>query len=547
MSSSYAINGIPHFQEPQNAHMIDFKPGSNDATKLTEAIARIRAQSVILPLWVGGKPITIIGALGICTPPHDHSRTRKLGAYAQTTEAEVCKSIKAVSNAKKEWGKIQWFMRLYIFQKAAYLLQEKYFYDAVAAVMEDYSKNPYEAMIDVVELIDFLNFNTWYAYQIYQEQPTSTDNEFNFVDYRPWDGYIAVLPPNNFISIAINLCTAPLIMGNVVICKPAPETIYSFHFMLNILHEAGLPKSTLSVLHGDEKMIGKILLTHPDLAHVHFTGSMHTMHKLVHMLGENIENYRGFPRVIGETGGKNFIMVYDDVNPTEVAAAIVRSGFGYQGRKCSAASRVYMTDDMWKKVKPVLTQFMLEINVGDPANFKNYMGAIISKQEYDKIIGYIDRARCARTTKEMIGGQYHDTNGWWIYPCVVVTDTQYAETLHDEIFGPLVTIFIHPNIKSLEKYALNASPYRLTGSVQTNDITQLSQGLETFRFGPGNMYDFGTTGAVVNRQPFGGSGKSGTNSKPGSKMHMYNWVDPQSVNLKKIKQTHFAPVYLIRN
>lgn len=549
MENSYQINGMPVFAEPQNAPLVDFKPGSPEWYQLQTAIKRIRSQEKppLLPLWVGGMRMSYVlnGPPGICIPPHDPSRT--LATYVRASGTDVHASIRATMDAASEWRQIPWFMRLHLFQRAAYLLEKKYFFEAVAAVMEDYSKNPFEAMIDVVELIDFLNFNVWFAYQIYQEQPASADFEFNYVDYRPWNGYIAVLPPNNFIAIAVNLCTAPLTMGNVVICKPAPETIYSFHFMLNILHEAGLPKNVLSVLHGDEEMIGRILLTDPDLAHVHFTGSMQTMHKLIRTVGENIENYRGFPRVIGETGGKDFIVVYDDIDPREVAAAIARSGFGYQGRKCSAASRAYMTHAMWKKVKPILESLMSEMRVGDVADPQNYMGAIISEQEYKKIVGYIERARNDQTTKEIIGGNYNDNNGWWIHPTVIVTLNPHAESMEQEIFGPVVTVYTASTMENLEKYALSTSPYRLTGSVQTNDIAELSRALNTFRFTAGNIYDFGTTGAIVNRQPFGGSGKSGTNSKPGFKMHMYNWTDPQTVGLKKIKPTHFAPSYLTRD
>ncbi|MEK7074410.1 MAG: aldehyde dehydrogenase family protein [Patescibacteria group bacterium] len=427
------MNGNIYLPEPQNAPLVNFERGNAQREKLITAIDYLRVKKPIkLPLWIGGLPV-FTEVFAPCAPPHDMNRV--LAEYTIADGPLVACAISEVLQAKKKWEQIPWHMRLNVFRKAAYLLQYKYFIDGVAVVMEDFSKNPYEAMIDVVELIDFWNFNPYYACEIYQEQPKSSANDFNFMDYRPWEGFIAAFPPNNFVAIALNIPTAPLMMGNVVVCKPAPETIFSFHFMLNILHEAGLPKDVLSVLHGDEKMIGDILLNNPSLAHVHFTGSMQTMHKLIETVGKNIRNYHGFPEVIGEAGGKNFMIVYDDANLQEAAAAIVQSAFGYQGRKCSALSRLYLTYEKWTQLQPILINMIREIKTGDVADFHNYLGAIISEQEYRKIVGYLQLMRVLPSTIDILDGgygrdqkggwvrqsYYKNEKGYWVEPTIIVT------------------------------------------------------------------------------------------------------------------------------
>ena len=546
------INGTINLPKPDNALLVNFEQGSSEREKLVKAIERLRNDTPRdLPLWIDGSPFGCYFP-GMCTSPHDTGRV--LAHYAIAPHESIVRlaTDRMIMNTKKQWERLPWHLRLHIFRKAAYLLEHKYFYDAVAVTMEDYSKNPYEAMIDVVELIDFWNFNVYFASEIYHEQPDSVASDFNFMDYRPWDGFVAAIPPNNFISIALNLATAPLMMGNVVVCKPAPETIFSFHFMLNILHEAGLPKDVLSVLHGDEEMIGNALLTSEHLSHVHFTGSAETMHKIVETIGANIRNYRGFPEVIGETGGKNFMAVYDDADLMEAAAAITQSAFGYQGRKCSALSRLYLTNGMWEKLRPILVAMMTQIHVGDVADFHNYLGAIISEQEYEKIVGYITRANTDKAMREIYGGTYRqDEKGYWVYPTIIVSCDPYSETMMQEIFGPVLTVYPigdHGfNLAEVVARLSKNNPYKLTGAIHTTDTYALAQALDDLRLAAGNVYDGRTTGAVVNRQPFGGSGKSGSNSKPGSKLNLYRWVNPRSISLVNSKPQHFAPAYLDRD
>ncbi len=543
--------------------MVQFEKGTVERQHLNDAIIRLRTREEIptLPLVINGECIFESGVYGRCTPPHDI--TRKLARYAHAHTGQMKDAIEGVLHAQTKWQSLTWHLRLHIFRKAAYLLQHKYFYDAVAAVMEDFSKNPYEAMIDVVELIDFWNFNVYFASEIYQEQPESSAGDLNYTDYRPWQGFIAAFPPNNFVAISLNIPTAPLMMGNVVVCKPAPETIFSFHFMLNILYEAGLPLDVLAVLHGDEQMIGNMLLDSPHLAAVHFTGSMQTMHKLVAAVGQNVCRYNGFPEVIGETGGKDFMIVYDDANPYEAAAAIAQSAFGYQGRKCSALSRLYLTDKKWEQIRPLLIQMMAQMKAGDVADFNNYLGAIISEQEYQKIVGYIQRTRVQPCTVAILAENQHPqkNEGWvrssyyknekgcWVEPTIIVTSDPHSPAMMQEIFGPVLTVYPMKQ----EEFALaalqlcNDNPYRLTGAVQTSNMMTLSEAIRGLRFAAGNLYDCRTTGAVVNRQPFGGSGKSGSNSKPGSKLNLYRWINPRSISLMNTKPTHFAPAYLDRD
>lgn len=539
------IDGIPKIPKPTNAPLVGFEKGSKERDLLVAEIRKLKEEEAVeLPLLIGKERI-VTGEWGECLVPHDKKRV--LAKYSLARPEDVKLAIETVLNARKRWARIPWYIRLNIFRKAAYLLQTKYFYRLTAATMENYSKNPYEAMIDVCELIDFWSFNVYYASEIYQEQPNSTPQNFNFVDYRPLEGFVAALPPNNFISIALNLPTAPATMGNVAVCKPSAATVFTFHLAMGILHEAGLPSGVLNVIHGDSRMIGNILLTHPDLAGVHFTGSTETFEYIWKVIGENIKTYRSYPRLVGETGGKDPIVIYNDENPRTVAAAMIVSGFGYQGRKCSAASRVYVSEAMWKKLKPEIVRLMGQVKVGDVADFRNYMGAIITEQEYEKIVRYIDDADEDKKV-EVIGGDYNDEEGWFIHPALFVTDNSHYPTMREEIFGPCITICVLKNeefSKKVLQLCDETGRYGLTGSVATRDVYALCEGLQELRYTAGNIYDGGrTSGAVVDQQWFGGSRKSGTDDKAGSKLNLYRWTAPRTVSLSSSKPEHFAPAYL---
>ena len=571
---AFMANAIPNFPKPENSPFVSFAKGTKERELLEKEIAYLRHPALTpptLPLWING-PIKK-NETRPCIVPHDHQRL--LGHYSVASEEDVHNAIKTVLGARDKWMQLPWFWRLNIFRKAAELLEKKHLYEMVAAVMEDYSKNPFEAFIDVQELIDFWRFNAWYAYELYKNQPDSDNGSFNMLDYRPLEGFVFAIPPNNFVAIEGNLPTAPLIMGNVVIVKPSSDVVYSFHVVLRILLKAGLPKNVLAVLQGDSSVIGEIVLNHKMLAGVHFTGGTDTFKAIRWQVAQNEYNglYKNFVRIVGETGGKDPIIVYDDHDPVQTAAGIVVGGFGAQGRKCSATSRVYITPKMWQiDVKPHLYKFMDQIRVGDVADFKNYMGAIINEREFKKIVGYIERARHAEKydktnfefpvqkhgVEEIYGGEHKgeqiaNNNGYFIRPMVIVTrhypDGIY-ETMVEEIFGPVVTICLLPK-ESFEngkvlKICDKTSDYALTGAIQTNDIYQFCEALEDLKDNCGNIYDWKTTGAMVNRQPFSGARMSGTNSKVGWWLNLLNWTSPRTIGMTFVKPNHFAPSYLDR-
>ncbi len=542
------LNALPKIPKPENSPFVSFAKGTKERQELEQEIARLRNlpeyQKPCLPLWINGPVYT--DKTKSCIVPHDLKRC--LGIYALASEESVQLAIHTVLNAREQWSQIPWFMRFHIFRRAARLIETKYLIPLVAAVMEDYSKNPFEAFIDVQELIDFLNFNVYYASTIYAEQPDCDRDTSNMLDYMPHEGFVFALSPNNFIAINGNLCTAPLIMGNVVIAKPSSDVLYSFHMFLNVLHEAGLPPDVLAVLQGDSKMIGDIVLNHPMLAGVHFTGGTDTFNRICQQVGTNIAKYKNYPKIVGETGGKDPIVVYDDADPAQTAVSMVVGAFGAQGRKCSATSRVYMTPGMFSRVRPHLEGFLNKIRVGDVADFRNYMGAIINEREYRKINLYIERAKknMPERVKLILFGREVSESGWFIPPTVIVTDDPDYETMREEIFGPVVTICLLPKDR-FEKEVLeicdNTSPYALTGAIHTGDMLKFCEALHELRFAIGNVYDDRTTAAMVDKQPFSGGRKSGTNSKVGWRLNLFNWVNPRTICLRTLK-TSFPPKYL---
>ncbi|MFY9458118.1 MAG: aldehyde dehydrogenase family protein, partial [Candidatus Spechtbacterales bacterium] len=491
------VNALPKIPKPDNSPMVSFANGTKERELLLAEIERIRLIKEVptLPLWINGPVYS--KEEEPCIVPHDFHR--HLAMFSTVTEEHVHRAVETVLNARERWSQIPWFMRLHIFRKTARLLETKYLIKMVAAVMEDYSKNPYEAFIDVQELIDFLNFNVYYASQIYAEQPDSNQDTFNLLDYLPLEGFVFSASPNNFIAINGNLCAAPLIMGNVVIAKPSSDVVYSFHLFLKILHEAGLPTDVLSVLHGNSKMIGDILLEHPMLSGIHFTGGTETFSELWRRVGQNVDKYRNFPVLVGETGGKDPIVVYDDYDPLQTATALVVGGFGAQGRKCSSTSRVYMTDEMFAKVTPHLWTFLDTIKVGDVADFRNYLGAIINEREYEKVAGYISQSYADHgkgVAMILKGNTVLNKKGWFIEPTIIVTNNPHYRTMSEEIFGPVITICVLPKARfDTEVLTLcdSTSPYALTGAIHTNDVLQLCEALQALRFSAGNISDDRTT------------------------------------------------------
>lgn len=552
------INSVPQIRKPTNSPFVGFENGSKSRTELLRELDLIRkpmneSAVDILPLWING-PVTNKAPWRTCVPPHDLKRT--LAAYHTASEEHVVNAIKTVLAAKKRWMSIPWQFRLSIFQTAARLLETKYLYKMVAMVMEDYSKTPYEAFIDVQELIDFWNFNCYYASTIYAEQPESNLDTLNMLDYRPLEGFVYAVPPNNFIAIEGNLATAPLIMGNVVVAKPSSDVVYSFHLILKILLEAGLPPDVMAVLHGDSKMITDVILDNKMLSGIHFTGGTDVFNDFHKRIGQNIEKYKGYPRIVGETGGKDPIVVLDNHDPVATAAAIVVGGFGYQGEKCSATSRVYVDDENWTKgILTPLLNFMNTIQFGDVANFKNYMGAVANSSRHKEVMSYIMRAMNPSPEDQIEAVYFGRTgcleeipkNGWFIPPTIIVTKNPHYVTMEKELFGPVVTVCKLPK-KNYKKRVFGlcdeTSPYGLTGAVHTNDIYEFCEALDELRYVAGNIYNWKTTGAMVGAQPFSGGRKSGTNSKVGWRLNLYQWTEPRTIGQTLVKPTDFAPAYL---
>lgn len=557
------LNAVITMPLPENAPYVKFESGSPEREKLEKEIAHIREKDSlpILRPWING-PLPLKRDTKPCIVPHDLDRY--LAEYACVTELDVRNAIATVTRAKNAWQEMHYGYRLSIFSRAAHLLQEKYFFKAVAEIMEDYSKTPHEAVIDVNELIDFWKFNAYFASKIYAEQPLSLASNFNTLDRGPHTGFIYANGPNNFWSIEGNLPTAPLMMGNAVIWKPSSDIVYSAHTIHSILLEAGLPTDILAVLHGNSQMISGILLNDYHFSGVHFTGGTETFQGMIKTIGTNASNgvYRNIlPKMVGETGGKNFIVAYNDAVPQEVANAITQSGFGYQGQKCSANSRVYIPKTLWGKVRPLLRDNVLQIFVGDPAHYKNYMGSIINESRFKEITGYVKRAREQMALQPYPQGfiqeiiepiyWYSPTNaGYFIKPIIIVVDerAEQYEGMTQEIFGPVVTIMVLP-----DKYFENdkvwdicerGSRYALTGSVATSNIYTFLRVIRKWKHLAGNWYNYGTAGAVVYQQPFGGAGMSGTNHKAGSPRNLLEWVNDCTISVRYNPPTDFAPAYL---
>lgn len=545
------FNAVINFPKPASSPFISFAKGTPERAQLEKEIEEMVVKfprTYAIPLWIG-EPIYIGSSVFVCAP---HDLSRNISHVNQANKRHVIEAINMVLDARKSWAKIPWELRLQIFQQAARLIETKYMIKMVFAVMEDYSKNPYEAFIDVQELVDFLNYGVYYASQIYSKQPQSNRDMQNFLDYRPLEGFVFAASPNNFLAINGNLACAPLIMGNVVIAKPPTEVAKSYNMFLNILLESGLPHNVLAVLYGDEEMIGDMIFEHPSFSGLHFTGSTETFIKLSQRIANNLDKYHDFPRVVGETGGKDWLVVYDDHDPVVTATAIVGGGFGAQGRKCSSTSRVYITHEMWQKVFPIVKKFMLEIKVGDVTNLENYVGALINKQEYDKVTGYLSRATQRFLHKDEVVDLFitpmtPEPLGHFIQPTIIVTNNPHYETMVNEVFGPVVTVY--PMAKDdFEKNVLQlcneTSKYGLTGAIHTRGRQKFYEALEALRYAAGNVYNKWTTGALVDLQPFSGARKSGTNSKVGWDQNLYQWVSPRTIGLTHNLPTHFAPPYL---
>jgi 1-pyrroline-5-carboxylate dehydrogenase len=523
---------------PFNDPILEYRPGSPERIALKKAIAEMRSRKVEIPMIIGGKEVRT-GNLGEIRPPHDLQHV--LGTFHKGDEQHVKMAIDAALAAKESWESMPWHSRAAIFLKAAELLAGPYRAKINAATMLGQSKNVFQAEIDsACELIDFWRFNAAYMAQIYSNQTVSSKGVWNRMEHRPLEGFVFALTPFNFTAIAGNLPTAPAMMGNVAVWKPSNTQIYSAAVIMEVLRESGLPDGVINLVFVSGPVAGKVVFNHPDFAGFHFTGSTGVFQNIWKTIGENIGKYKSYPRIVGETGGKDFVMAHPSASARQVATALSRGAFEYQGQKCSAASRAYLPDNLWPEIKQILLEDIASFRMGGTEDFRNFINAVIDEPAFDTIVGYIEQVKKDKDKAQIIaGGTYDKTKGYFIAPTVILTTDPKYLTMREEIFGPVLTIYVYPETdfeKALE-LCDTTSIYGLTGCVFSKDRNAIDLATWKLRNAAGNFYiNDKPTGAVVSQQPFGGARGSGTNDKSGSLMNLMRWVSPRS-----LKETFITP------
>lgn len=522
-------NAIFRVPKAVNEPVKSYAPGSPERAELKAALKNLKNQEVDIPMVIGGKEVRTGNKVAI-HPPHELSHT--LGHYHYGDAQHVHDAIKAAAAAKAQWENTPWEQRAAIFLKAADLLAGKYRAVTNAATMLGQSKNVYQAEIDAVcELIDFYRFNVEYATQMYSEQPFSPPGQWNRLEFRPLEGFVFAVTPFNFTSIGANLPTAPALMGNTVVWKPSNTQIYSAWFSMKVLKEAGLPDGVINLIYTDGPVAGDVVFNHRDFAGIHFTGSTRTFNYMWKTIGENIGKYRSYPRIVGETGGKDFVIAHPSADPIAVAVALARGAFEYQGQKCSAASRAYIPSSLWPIVKEKLVADVKSFKIGTVERFDNFINAVIDEVSFDKLAKYIDQAK-ADGQDIIVGGGYDKSKGYFIEPTVIVAKDPKYTTMCEELFGPVLTLYVYEDDKWEETLELvdSTSPYALTGAVFSQDRYALEVANHKLKHAAGNYYiNDKPTGAVVGQQPFGGARGSGTNDKAGSIINLYRWVSARTI------------------
>ena len=538
-------NAIYSIQPPENEPVLTYAPGTRERAELEKELKRMSSEIAEIPVIINGKAIKT-GKTGKVVMPHDHSHV--LATYHMAGEKEAAEAIESAMNAKDLWMALSWIERSSIMLKAAELLSKKYRYTILAATMLGQSKSVQQAEIEAAgETIDFLRFNTYFAGQIYEEQPHSMQDQLNRVEYRPLEGFIYTISPFNFTAIASNLNMSVALMGNTTVWKPATTSLLSSWILMKVFMEAGIPAGVINFLPGKGSVISSVVMSHPDLGGIHFTGSNGTFNELWKRAASNLEKYRSYPRIVGETGGKDFIVVHNSANPLEAATAIIRGSFEYQGQKCSASSRAYIPRSLWPEISGHLKRQASEIKVGDPADFSTFMNAVIDEKAFDRIMNYINLAGSSPECEIIHGGNGDKSVGYFIEPTIILTSNPKFVTMQEEIFGPLVTIYIYDDEKYEETLNLcnETSPYGLTGAVFATDRTALVRACQVLRFAAGNFYyNDKPTGAMVGLQPFGGARASGTNDKAGGRLNLLRWTSPRTIKETFIPATDFKYPYM---
>ena len=523
-------HGSIRVPRPRNEEVLPYAPGDPARAELKRKLAEMANGPIEIPLLIGGEEIRT-GRTGDSIMPHSHGH--RLATWHSAGPEEIRRAVEAAVEARREWGSWSWEDRAAVFLRAVRLLSTTWRSTLNAATMLNQSKTAHQAEIDAAaELIDFFRFNVFFAQRIYEDQPISSPGVWNRMEYRPLEGFVYAVTPFNFTAIAGNLPAAPAILGNTVLWKPSSSTIFSNYHIARLLEEAGLPPGVINFVPGDAATITKIALSHPEFAGIHFTGSTRVFQSLWRMIGENLARYRSYPRIVGETGGKDFILAHPSADPRALRTALIRGSFEFQGQKCSAASRAYIPQSLWDEMGDSLVEETATIPMGDPADFRNFMAAVIDRSAFDKIAGYIERARRSPDAEVLVGGETDDSEGYYIRPTIVRAHRPDYESMVEEIFGPVLTLYVYPDREWDETLRLvdSTSPYALTGAVFARDRAAIRQALVELRDAAGNFYiNDKPTGAVVGQQPFGGARASGTNDKAGSSLNLLRWVSARSV------------------
>lgn len=522
--------GFFNVPTPINEPVLDYAPGSEERKKLKAALVEARAQQIDVPMYIGGKEVRTNDKKPM-SPPHDHQHI--LGHYSAGDASHVKAAIDAAMAAKSAWADMGWEHRASIFLKAAELIAGPYRAKLNAATMLGQSKNAYQAEIDAsCEFIDFLRFNVQYMTEIYAQQPASGPGVWNRLEQRPLEGFVFALTPFNFTAIAGNLPTSAAMMGNTIVWKPSNTQIYSANVLMEVFKEAGVPDGVINLVYVSGPVAGDVIFNHKDFGGIHFTGSTGVFQNIWKTIGENIHKYRSYPRIVGETGGKDFIMVHKSSNAKEVATSITRGAFEFQGQKCSAASRAYIPSNLWEEVKGYIQADLATFKMGPTEDFGNFINAVIDEKSFDNIASYIDGAKASPDVEIIAGGNYDKSKGYFVEPTVLLAKDPKYTTMCEEIFGPVITIYVYDEneFEATLELVDNTSPYALTGSIFSKDRYALEQATKALQNAAGNFYiNDKPTGAVVGQQPFGGARGSGTNDKAGSMINLLRWVSPRTI------------------
>ena len=538
-------SGFFNVPKPVNEPVKSYKPNSPERNELLATYKKMYKEQVDIPFYIGGKEIRTGNTVSI-HPPHDHKHT--VGQYHKAEKKHIEQAISNALEARKEWSKTSWEHRAAIFLKAAELLAGPYRARMNAATMIGQSKNVMQAEIDAAcEMIDFFRFNVEFMTEVYSNQPISSPGIWNRMEYRALEGFTYAISPFNFTSIAANLCAAPVMMGNVCVWKPSDSQVYSAQVIVDLFKEAGVPDGVINVVYGDPVMISDTILSHPDFSGLHFTGSTNVFKSLWKQIGENLTTYKTYPRIVGETGGKDFIWSHASADAKQVATAITRGAFEYQGQKCSAASRAYIPQSLWGDVKDHLVKQVKSIKMGSPDDTSNFVNAVIHESSFDKISKYIDQAKADSNAEIVVGGGHDKSKGYFIEPTVILAKDPKYSTMCTELFGPVITIYVYDDAKWKDSLRLvdETSEYALTGAIFSADRYIIDYATNALENAAGNFYiNDKPTGAVVGQQPFGGARGSGTNDKAGSVWNLLRWTSNRTIKETFVPPTDYKYPFL---